>query len=123
MEILIIVIFLITSVIATLLTDGSVLVLISQVAIIIMLFAYQSKMDEKIKKYEQQCTDLRVRNIILNRRLLNSQFNCKTTKEIPKETIDAVKLAMKVSHPDNGGKQEDFIKYRELYNKLTNKIS
>lgn len=37
------------------------------------------------------------------------------------DILDAVKLAMKVSHPDNGGKQEDFIKYREVYLKLTKK--
>ena len=41
--------------------------------------------------------------------------------EIPKGTIDAVKLAMKVSHPDNGGNNEDFIKYREVYQRLTGK--
>ena len=37
------------------------------------------------------------------------------------DILDAVKLAMKVSHPDNGGNQEDFIKYREVYLKLTKK--
>lgn len=47
-------------------------------------------------------------------------YRSKTTN-IPKGTIDAVKLAMKVSHPDNGGKQEDFIKYNEVYQKLTGK--
>lgn len=41
--------------------------------------------------------------------------------EIPKGTIDAVKLAMKVSHPDNGGNNADFIKYNELYQKITEK--
>ena len=48
-----------------------------------------------------------------------------TPIEIPKGTIDAVKLAvklaMKVSHPDNGGNNEDFIKYREVYQRLTGK--
>lgn len=41
--------------------------------------------------------------------------------EIPKGTIDAVKFAMKVSHPDNGGTNEDFIRYNEVYQKLTGK--
>lgn len=41
--------------------------------------------------------------------------------EIPKGTIDAVRLAIKVSHPDNGGTNEDFIKYNEVYQKLTGK--
>lgn len=38
---------------------------------------------------------------------------------IPDGVLDAVKIAMKVSHPDNGGKSEDFIKYNELYKKLS----
>lgn len=32
--------------------------------------------------------------------------------------IEAVKYAMKKSHPDNGGNAEDFKKYRELYNRI-----
>lgn len=42
-----------------------------------------------------------------------------TIYQVPEGTIDAVKLAMKVSHPDNGGKDTDFIKYRNLYTQLT----
>lgn len=38
---------------------------------------------------------------------------------IPDGVLDAVKIAMKVSHPDNGGKTADFIKYNELYKKLS----
>lgn len=45
----------------------------------------------------------------------------KTTKQIPKGTTQAVKDAMVRSHPDNGGKQEDFIMYRRAYNILTGK--
>ena len=43
------------------------------------------------------------------------------TKEIPKGTIQAVKEAMKRSHPDNGGNAEDFQMYRRAYNVLTGK--
>jgi hypothetical protein len=45
----------------------------------------------------------------------------KTTKQIPKGTIQAVKDAMVRSHPDNGGNQEDFIMYCRAYNILTGK--
>lgn len=31
---------------------------------------------------------------------------------------DAVKLAMKYSHPDNGGNERDFIKYSNLYKRI-----
>lgn len=38
-------------------------------------------------------------------------------KESP-EVKEAVKYAMKSAHPDNGGDAKDFIKFRELYNKI-----
>lgn len=34
---------------------------------------------------------------------------------------DAVKLAMKVSHPDNGGNPANFIRFQELYIRIKNK--
>lgn len=34
------------------------------------------------------------------------------------QIIDAIKYAMKKSHPDNGGNAEDFKKFRELYNNM-----
>lgn len=45
--------------------------------------------------------------------------NQPVTKEIPEGTIEAVKFAMAKSHPDNGGNIKDFIKYRDVYEKLT----
>lgn len=38
---------------------------------------------------------------------------------VPDGVLDAVKIARNVSHPDNGGKAADFIKYNELYKKLS----
>ena len=35
-----------------------------------------------------------------------------------KDLKDAVFIAMKVSHPDNGGQQEQFIKFRRLYESM-----
>ena len=34
------------------------------------------------------------------------------------QILDAIKYAMKKSHPDNGGNAEDFKKFRELYNSM-----
>ena len=34
------------------------------------------------------------------------------------QIIDAIKYAMKKSHPDNGGNAEDFKKCRDLYNSM-----
>lgn len=35
------------------------------------------------------------------------------------EIIEAVKYAMKMSHPDNNGNAEDFMKFRKLYKEIT----
>lgn len=53
--------------------------------------------------------------------LLRDAERHKASKEIPKGTIQAVKEAMKRSHPDNGGSTEDFQMYRRAYNILTGK--
>lgn len=52
---------------------------------------------------------------------INQKKGSSCTKEIPKGTIQAVKDAMKRSHPDNGGNAEDFAMYRRAYNILTGK--
>jgi hypothetical protein len=33
---------------------------------------------------------------------------------------EAVHYAMIKAHPDNGGKQEDFVKFRKLYERMNN---
>lgn len=40
---------------------------------------------------------------------------------IPPNTIQAVKYAMKHAHPDNGGNAEDFMKFQKCYEELTRK--
>lgn len=39
----------------------------------------------------------------------------------PEETIEIARYAMVKSHPDNGGKAEEFIKFKKCYEALTNK--
>ena len=85
------------------------------------------------KKLERECEVLQTKVKELEVKLYLKTVECEhikatrfssTTKtttiyRVPEGTIDAVKLAMKVSHPDNGGKDADFIKYRNLYTQLT----
>lgn len=52
----------------------------------------------------------------LNRQ--NNTYNYCNNQTNNQEIIEAVKYAMKKSHPDNGGNTEDFKKYRELYNRV-----
>lgn len=46
---------------------------------------------------------------------LKRQLN---TSQNSQEVKEAVKYAMKSAHPDNGGDAKDFMKFRELYNKI-----
>ncbi len=43
-----------------------------------------------------------------------------STQSISKDTVDAVRYAMKHAHPDNGGNAEDFIRFKKCYEDLTN---
>lgn len=48
----------------------------------------------------------------------NDTYNSCNSQINNQEIIEAVKYAMKKSHPDNGGNAEDFKKYRDLYNRI-----
>ena len=53
--------------------------------------------------------------------LLNKQTSLKTKVvycDIPDGTVEAVKYAVKCSHPDNGGNEKDFIKFKKCYDAL-----
>ena len=41
------------------------------------------------------------------------------TPQISQDMVDAVKYAMKKSHPDNGGNAEDFVRFKKCYEELT----
>ncbi len=42
-------------------------------------------------------------------------------RNVSQDEIEAVKYAMKHAHPDNGRNSEDFIKFKNIYEQLTNK--
>ena len=44
-----------------------------------------------------------------------------TKANLPPNTIQAVKYAMKHAHPDNGGNAEDFMKFQKCYEELMRK--
>lgn len=46
-------------------------------------------------------------------------YSYSTTISKDQEIIEAVKYAMKMSHPDNNGNAEDFMKFRKLYKEIT----
>lgn len=47
------------------------------------------------------------------------QTNLKGNNTIPKGTLKFIKIALKSTHPDNGGNPEDFIRCNEIYKILS----
>lgn len=97
-----------------------------------ILFLIQSKRNMELKRkfnIHKSVTKCEIEN--LQKKLLketaradmweqrfNRNIHNKNILVIPEGTIDAIKYAMIKSHPDNGGKQEDFIRFRKLYEEL-----
>lgn len=89
---------------------------------------YKNKLDMyviQLKFKEDECRILRDRNISLysdvikiTKKLNQSGYKSDTIDYSNKEVLDAVKYAVKYSHPDNGGNQNDFIKFKRVYDKL-----
>lgn len=71
------------------------------------------KLQIRVSVLRDDLTALRKENVTY------AQQNRETSlsKESP-EIKEAVKYAMKSAHPDNGGDAKDFMKFRELYNKI-----
>lgn len=78
---------------------------------------YRRLYSEYCKKYEncRMSNDLYVDEI---RRLQEKLDNHMSGSVNQSQLIDAVKFAMKCSHPDNGGDSQKFMKFRALYDKL-----
>ena len=63
-------------------------------------------------------------NLILDKMAFMSntvENNTYNKEETCSDVKDAVKYAMKKSHPDNGGSADDFRKFRELYEEMEGK--
>lgn len=74
-----------------------------------------SRLKQKLKRKDDAYWDLYRKNIVLSMKM----FENKTSQiTISKDTIEAVRYAMVHSHPDNGGNTEQFIKFKECYEKL-----
>lgn len=79
-------------------------------------------------RYERKLDRMRQANVslILDKMSFMADANDKESSTCNKEETrsdvkDAVKYAMKKSHPDNGGSADDFRKFRELYEEMEGK--
>lgn len=79
-------------------------------------------------RYERKMDRMRQTNVnlILDKMSFMADANDKENgiynkEETRSDVRDAVKYAMKKSHPDNGGSADDFRKFRELYEEMEGK--
>lgn len=90
---------------------------------LLMLFFINDKIKDNLKSVQTENKILKdkIRN-------LNGELNCYKTSRIYKSNSaskvldedikEAIKYAMKKSHPDNNGNAEDFDKFRKLYERI-----
>lgn len=86
---------------------------------------------EEAKKYYETLSDnffheikrLKELNYLLEQKIkileTSTDMETQHINSKDQEIIEAVKYAMKMSHPDNNGNAEDFMKFRKLYKKIT----
>jgi regulator of replication initiation timing len=83
---------------------------------------YKELYDETFSKTTiliRENANLKMENMRLKDHFVLNRIYKQTNKPVAdKDMVEAVKYAMKKAHPDNGGKQEDFIKFNNLYNKI-----
>ena len=90
-----------------------------------LLYEKEPKATTEYLELLDECAELKIKlykcQVYINALEKQAIKPKKNIREIPKGTIEAVKLAMKISHPDNNGNREDFEKYKRAYLILTGK--
>lgn len=85
--------------------------------LVFILFWYESIRSKENEELKKEILSVRSQLNIersVNRLLKFENQDAKYSKDLK----DAVFVAMKVSHPDNGGQQEQFVKFRKLYESM-----
>lgn len=84
---------------------------------VIVILRYEKKIDRLRESNRRLILDnISYRDTL--RVIQNTTYNKEETRS---DVKDAVKYAMKKSHPDNGGSADDFRKFRELYEEMESK--
>ena len=102
------------------------LILLLTIMLIMLLFHMYGLVSDKNKEIEILKFDIGLLNGRVNSYKAQYDFLKNTINTMDnynkvgnnQQIIDAIKYAMKKSHPDNGGNAEDFKKFRDLYNSM-----
>lgn len=85
--------------------------------------AYQSMLtkynDLEIKYSTADRTIRSLKDALRHSEFKNSFMQSLNIDSVDDTVLDALKIAMKQSHPDNGGSSEDFIRFREALNRYS----
>ena len=98
----------------------SLMLAISITANVILLFekvGLQQENEEHLREIELRYNELLMKYFHATNRNTILESN-KTTVKINEDIIEAVKYAMNKAHPDNGGLNDDFIKFHKLYQRI-----
>lgn len=95
------------------------------VVLAMTLFCMWELLIDKKNKIEALEADIRTLEYRIDSYRIENDFLKNTINTIDKykvnnnqQTLEAIKYAMKKSHPDNGENAEDFKKFRDLYNSM-----
>ena len=102
------------------------LILLLTIMLIMLLFHMYGLVSDKNKEIEILKFDIELLNGRVNSYKAQYDFLKNTINTMDnynkvgnkQQIIDAIKYAMKKSHPDKGGNAEDFKKFRDLYNSM-----
>lgn len=94
-------------------------ILLMNMGFLINLIDKNNTLKIKNKALKKQIYALEYLNSKLTFQNIMPQINLKDNNTIPKGTLKFMKIALKFTHPDNGGNSEDFIRCNEIYKILS----
>ena len=94
-------------------------ILLMNMGFLISLIDKNNTLKIENKALKKQIYALEYLNSKLTFQNIMPQINLKNNNTIPKGTLKFMKIALKFTHPDNGGNSEDFIRCNEIYKILS----
>lgn len=102
------------------LTIGLSAVLIVTLIILFACISENINLKMEVEELKRQNEIQRFKYSSIYREYVRLLMEPGTLKSTTPDIEEAVHYAMIKAHPDNGGKQEDFVKFRKLYERMNN---
>lgn len=99
---------------------GLSVVLVATLIILLACVSGNMNLKMEVDKLKRQNEIQRFKYYSVYREYVRLLMEPDTSKPTTPDIKEAVHYAMVKAHPDNGGNQEDFIKFRSLYERIKN---